>query len=115
MPIVTTFLAAAKLFLAVDDALYVALAKDLSSRYCPVERTIFLSRLGILLTLCACIAVLLFSFAKFSKQSAQFKQRVYIAACALAIFAIGGGVLAIFGLSGCGGSTEAGLTLDWPW
>jgi hypothetical protein len=40
---------------------------------------------------------------------------VYIAACAVVLFAIGSGALVIFGLSGCGGATEAGLTWDWPW
>jgi hypothetical protein len=115
VPIITTVLAAVKLFLAGDNALYVALAKDLSSRYCPVDRTIFLSRLGVLLAVCACIGLLLFAFAKYRKQSAQRRERAYIAACAVAAFAIGGAALVIFGLSGCGGATEAGLTWDWPW
>lgn len=103
-----------KLISAVDS-LYVAVAHDLSSRYCPVDRAVFLGRLGILAAAFACIALLLFSFAKFRKQNAQGKELGYIAAGAVAVFAIGSSALVIFGLSGCGGATEAGLIWDWPW
>lgn len=114
MPIVTTVLAAVKLFFAVDP-LYVSVVNDLSSRYCPLDRTIFLTRLGILLAALACIALLFFSFAKFRRQNAQRKELAYIAACAVAAFAIGVGALVLVGLSGCSGATQAGLTWDWPW
>ena len=107
MPIATTVLAV--------DQLFDAVANDLSSRYCPVDRTLFLGRLGILLAAFACIALLLFSLAKFRRLDAQRKQLMFIAACAVAAFAIGSGALVIFGLSGCGGATEAWLTWDWPW
>jgi hypothetical protein len=63
----------------------------------------------------ACIALLLFSLAKFRRWNAQRKQLMFIAAYAVAAFAIGSGALVLFGLSGCGGATEAGLTWDWPW
>lgn len=114
MPIVTTILATVKVLLAVDH-LYVAVADDLSSRYCPVDRTLFLGRLGFLFAAFACIAVLLFLFARFSRGNASRKELAYIAACAVAAFAIGSGALVIFGLSGCSGATQAGLTWDWPW
>jgi ABC-type polysaccharide/polyol phosphate export permease len=97
------------------DSLYDAVANDLASRYCPVDRSVFLGRLGILLAALACVALLLFAFAKFRSRNAQRKTTAYIAACAVALFAIGYGVLVIVGLSGCGAATEAGLTWDWPW
>lgn len=107
MPIVTTVLAV--------DHLYAAVADDLSSRYCPVARSLFVGRLGLLLAALACVALLFFAFAQFRSRSAQRKTLAYIAACAIALFAIGYGTLVIAGLSGCGGASEAGLTWDWPW
>jgi hypothetical protein len=74
-----------------------------------------LSRLGILLAALACVALLFFAFAKFGSRNAQRKTTAYIAACAVALFAIGYGALVIVGLSGCAGATAAGLTWDWPW
>jgi hypothetical protein len=102
-----------RLVFAVDH-LYSAVAYDLSSRYCPVDRNLFLGRLGASLAVLACIALLLFLFARF-RVRARGKERAYVAACAVAVFAIGSGALVSLGLSGCGGATQAGLTWDWPW
>jgi hypothetical protein len=103
-----------KLIFAIDH-LYDAVISDLASRYCPVDTSIFLGRLGVLLAVCASVALLLVSFARFGARDPRRKELAYIGACAIAVFAIGSGVLVIFGLSGCGGRTEAGLTWDWPW
>lgn len=103
MSIVATILAA-------DSVVY-----DLASRYCPVDRSVFLSRLGTLVAAFIGIALLLAAFGRFGAHDTRRKELAYIAACAIAVFAIGNGALVIFGLSGCGGGTEAGLIWEWPW
>jgi len=100
---------------AAANPLYEVLAKDLASRYCPVDRSVFLGRLGISFAVFASIALLLLAFATFGKQSSQRKALTYLVACAVAVFAIGSGALVIVGLSGCSGAYQAGLTWDWPW
>jgi hypothetical protein len=112
--IIAAILADVKLVFA-SDHLYAAVANDLSSRYCPVDRSLFLGRLGIFLGVFALIALLLFSFAKLKSRNVHGKEVAYVCACAVAMFAIGSGALVMLGLSGCGGATEAGLTWDWPW
>ena len=92
-----------------------AVANDLSARYCPVDRTLFLGRLAVFVAIFAGAALLLLAVAKLRARNVQGKELAYIGACAAIAFAIGSGALVIFGLSGCGGATEAGLTWDWPW
>lgn len=97
------------------DSLYATVTHDLSSRYCPTDKTVFLGRLGILIAAFAGVALLLLLFAKFRTQNAQRREMAYMCACAFAVFAIGGGILTLIGLSGCGGEAEAGLIWEWPW
>jgi hypothetical protein len=97
------------------DALYTAVAHDLASRYCPTDKTVFLERSGIAFAALAGIALLLFSFARSRTQTARRKELGYIGACAIAVFAVGSAALVAYGLSGCGGETQAGLTWEWPW
>jgi len=113
VPVVTALLTV-KLFGAVDP-LYDVLAKDLASRYCPVDRAVFLGRLGIGFAACVAVALLLFALATLWRQKPQRKAIIYLVASAVALFAIGSGALVIIGLSGCSGATQAGLTWDWPW
>lgn len=96
-------------------ATVLTIVHDLSSRYCPVDRALFVERLAVTLAAVACIALLLSAVGRFKRLEPNRKQTWYIAACAVALFAAGSGMLVIFGLSGCGGATEAGLTWDWPW
>lgn len=70
--------------------------------------------MGGLFALLTGIVLLLVLFASRAK-NARRKELAYIGAFAIAIFAIGYGALIGYGLSGCGGGTEAGLTWDWPW
>lgn len=93
----------------------VLVAHDLSSRYCPIDRGLFVARVALTVGTVACIALLLFAVGRFKRLQPNRRMTWYIAACAVALFAAGSGALVIFGLSGCGGATEAGLTWDWPW
>jgi len=101
------------------DPMYDAIVRDMTSRYCPIDKTAFVGRLGILMAVCAVIALLLFVLARFrSPNESRHSPRrfaAYVAAGAVVVFAFGGAALVIFGLSGCGGETQAGLTWDWPW
>lgn len=97
------------------DHLSSAVANDLASRYCPADRTLFLGRLGVLVAACAAAALALFILARLKAHNPQRKELAVIGAYAIALFAIGGGALALFGLSGCLGGSVAGLTWDWPW
>lgn len=106
MSVVASLLAAVK---------YDALINDLSSRYCPVDRTIFLERLGLIFALLAGLSLLLFAVGRLGAKYSHRKELAYIAAWAVVAFAIGSGLLVILGLSGCGGGSQAGLTWDWPW
>lgn len=71
--------------------------------------------MGALLAVLAAVALLLVLLARLRIKDARGKELAYIGAYAIAIFAIGYAALVGFGLSGCGGGTEAGLTWDWPW
>lgn len=88
---------------------------DLASRYCPLDKALFLGRLGALVAIFAGIALVLVCLARFWIRNRRRGELAYIGACALVVIAIGGAVLILTGLSGCGGATEAGLTWDWPW
>lgn len=100
---------------AVLDPLTTAVIRDLSSRYCPVDKATFLSRFGVSVVVLAVITLLLFAIARFGAKNGRSKRLTYFAACAVAVFALGYGALVTFGLSGCAGGYTAGLTWDWPW
>jgi hypothetical protein len=102
-------------FVLAVDSQYVSIINELSSRYCPVDRTVFLGRLVLLFATLIGVALFVFAFGKFRAANSRRKELAYIGACAVAAFAIGSGLLVIFGLSGCGGGSEAGPTWDWPW
>jgi hypothetical protein len=97
------------------DHLSAAVANDLASRYCPVDRALFLGRLGVLTAACAAVVLAVFMLGRFRANNPQRKELAVIAAYAIAFFAAGGGALVLFGLSGCLGQSVAGLTWDWPW
>jgi hypothetical protein len=103
-----------KLALGVDS-LSAAVANDLASRYCPVDRAAFLGRLGFLVAVCAAAALALFMLGRRKVRNAQRAELVLIGGYSIVLFAIGGGALVLFGLSGCLAGSVAGLTWDWPW
>ncbi len=95
------------------DGLQVAVAQELSSRYCPHSSAVFLTRFWALFTLFAVAALALFLGANlFTKRPSG--PRLYIVAGALLLFAIGSGALVLYGLSGCSGTAAEGLIWDWP-
>ncbi len=100
---------------SVLDPLTTAVIRDLSSRYCPVDKATFLGRFGASVAVLAVITLLLFAIARFGAKDARRKRLTYFAACGVAVFALGYGALVTFGLSGCAGGYTAGLTWDWPW
>ena len=114
VPVAAVVLAAVKLVFGVDP-LYAAVARDLASRYCPPDKTVFLGRLGIAFAAFAGIALLWFFFARLRAQTERRRELGYIGAGAIAVFALGSAALVAYGLSGCGGETQAGLTWEWPW
>lgn len=97
------------------DHLSAAVADDLASRYCPVARTLFLERLGVLIAACAGAALALFTLGRLRAHNLQRKELAVISAYAISLFAIGGGAVVLYGLSGCLDGSVAGLTWDWPW
>jgi hypothetical protein len=102
------------LVLAILDRLQVAVAQELSSRYCPYDKVVFLTRFWSLFAAAAAVALAMFWAAKRSPKRAPGRTPLYIVAGALLLFAIGSGVLVLYGLSGCSGLAAAGLTWDWP-
>lgn len=114
MPVAATVLATLKLSLGVDP-LSAAVAKDLASRYCPVDRAALLVRLGFLVAVCAAVALALLMVGQLWARNAQRRELAIIGTYAIALFAIGGSALVLFGLSGCLAGSVAGLTWDWPW
>ena len=93
------------------DRLYLAVAQDLASRYCPYSKAIFLTRVSWLFALFAAVALAVFVAAR--KRSSN-RMPLYIIAGALLLFAIGSGALVLYGLSGCSGTAAEGLIWDWP-
>jgi hypothetical protein len=91
------------------------LVSDLASRYCPVDKALFLDRLGALAVVFALSALLLVLLARFIVRGAPRKDLAYVAACAIVVFTMGSCALVIFGLTGCGEATTPGLNWDSPW
>ncbi len=95
------------------DHLQMAVAQDLSSRYCPHNKAVFLMRFSALFVVFAAAALsLLLAAYRSTKRSARAP--LYVVAGALLLFAIGSGALVLYGLSGCSGAAAEGLIWDWP-
>jgi hypothetical protein len=100
------------LFLAMDR-LQIAVAQELSSRYCPHSSAAFLARFWALIAVAAA-AALAFYFAANRAKGRPGRAPLYIVAGALLLFALGSGALVLYGLSGCSGVAAEGLIWDWP-
>jgi hypothetical protein len=96
------------------DHLQIAVAQDLSSRYCPHSKAVFLMRFLALFAVFAAAALTLFLVAYGSTKRSSGRTPLYIVAGALLLFAIGSGALVLYGLSGCRGAAAEGLIWDWP-
>jgi hypothetical protein len=96
------------------DHLQMAVAQDLSARYCPHSKAAFLMRFWALLAVFAVAALSLFLAAYRSTNRPSGRTPLYIAAGALLLFAVGSGALVLYGLSGCSGAAAEGLIWDWP-
>jgi hypothetical protein len=96
------------------DHLQMAVAQDLSSRYCPHNKAIFLMRFWALFAVFASAALSLFLAAYCSTKRPLGRTPRYIVAGALLLFAIGSAALVLYGLSGCSGVAAEGLIRDWP-
>jgi hypothetical protein len=96
------------------DHLQMAVAQDLSSRYCPHVKAVFLMRFWALFALFAAAALSLFLAGYRSTKRPSGRTTLYIVAGVLLLFAIGSGALVLTGLSGCSGTAAEGLTWDWP-
>ncbi len=98
--------------LAVDH-LRMAVSQDLSSRYCPESKAVFLTRVLALFAVFVAAALALF-VANRRKKGESVPLMLSIVACVLLAFAIGSGALVLYGLSGCSGAAAEGLLWDWP-
>ena len=101
------------ILLAIDHV-QTAVAQDFSSRYCPHSKTVFLIRFWALFALFATAALSLFLTAHRREKRPSVRTLLYVVAGALLLFAIGGGALVLYGLSGCSGVAAEGLIWDWP-
>ena len=107
------------LLLAIDHV-QSAVSQELSSRYCPFDKTIFLTRFWALFALLV-VGALSLSIAarrkwkrKWNAEAEAGPRLASIAGWALLAFALGSGALVLYGLSGCSGAAAAGLFWDWP-
>ena len=96
------------------DHLTAAVIDALSSGYCPMNKMYFLLKLLAAVALLCAAGFGLIAAASRSKSSTR-RVVTRIGATALILFALGGAACDLFGLSGCGTHTEAGLIWDWPW
>jgi hypothetical protein len=99
--------------LAVDH-LRIAVSQDLSSRYCPESKAVFWTRVLALFAVFVAVGLALFFVANRRKKGGSVSLLLYIVASVLLAFAIGSGVLVLYGLSGCSGAAAEGLLWDWP-
>ncbi len=99
--------------LAIDHS-QIAVAQEFSSRYCPHSKAIFLMRFWALFALFAAAGLALFVTAYRSPKRPSLRMPLYVVAGALLLFAIGGGGLVLYGLSGCSGAAAEGLIWNWP-
>ena len=100
-------------FLAVDH-LQTAVAQELSSRYCPHSKAVFLLRFWAIFAVFAVAGLSLFLTAYRSAKRPWDRTPLYIVAGAFLLFAIGAAALVLYGLSGCSGAAAGGLIWDWP-
>lgn len=91
-----------------------AVAQDLSARYCPHDKAVFLMRFWTLFAVFAAVALALFFAASRSTKPPSGRVPLYLVGGVLLLFAIGSGVFVLYGLSGCAGTAAEGLTWDWP-
>jgi hypothetical protein len=96
------------------DHLQVAVAQEFSSRYCPQSKAVFLTRFWALFALLVVTALSLYLTAYRSAKRPSVRTPLYVVAGALLLFAIGGGALVLYGLSGCNGVAAEGLIWNWP-
>ena len=96
------------------DHLQTAVAQDLSSRYCPHVKAVFLLRFWGIFAVFAAAALALFLGANRRAKRSPGGTSMYIVAVAVLLFAIGSGALVLYGLSGCSGAAAEGLIWDWP-
>jgi hypothetical protein len=82
-----------------------AVVEDLASGYCPANEASFLSTLFALVALLCIAGLVLLRFGRVAR----------IVGIMLVVFAIGAAAIDLFGLSGCNGNIEKGLTWDQPW
>ncbi len=102
-----------KVLLLAIDRLQIAVAQELSSRYCPHNSAAFLARFWVLFAVVAA-AALAFYFAANRAKGRPGRGPLYVVAGGLLLFAIGSGALVLYGLSGCSGAAAEGLIWDWP-
>jgi len=95
------------------DHLQMAVARDLSARYCPHSRAVSLMRLCAILAIFGAAALALF-LAAYRTKHPSGRTPLYIIAITLLLFAIGSTALVLYGLSGCSGAAAEGLIWDWP-
>jgi len=95
------------------DRLQMAVAQELSSRYCPHNKAVFLMRFWVLSAVFAAAALSLL-LAAYRSANRSRRTSLYIVAGALLLFAIGSGALVLYGLSGCSGAAAEGLIWNWP-
>lgn len=103
-----------KVVLLAVDQLQTAVAQELSSRYCPHGKAVFLTKLLALFAIFAAAALALFFAARRSTKGSSGRAQLYVVAAALLLFAIGSGALVLYGLSGCSGAAAEGLIWNWP-
>lgn len=97
------------------DSLTTAVINALSSGYCPSNKTLFLMRLFAIVSTICVIGLALAGTARFRVKSATVRLVMYTGAAVLMLFALGGGAVNLFALSGCAGQATPGLIRDWPW
>jgi hypothetical protein len=96
------------------DHLQMAVAQELSSRYCPHSKAVFLTRSWALFAIFAAAGLSLFFAAYRSRKRSPAQTPLYVVAGAFFLFAIGSGALVLYALSGCSGTAAEGLIWDWP-
>lgn len=88
-----------------DPGLIRAVTEALASGYCPTNQSTFVLELVALIALFCITGIVLQRFGRIAR----------IVGIILVVFAIGAAAIDFFGLSGCNGHIEKGLTWDRPW
>ena len=100
-------------FLTLDHA-QMAVAQDLSARYCPHSKLLFLTRMCAIVAGLAVVGLAAFLAAYRGRERSSSRTALYALAAVVLLFAIGIAALVLYGLSGCSGPPAEGLTWDWP-